>query len=137
MSTMTKASIYIFLSVFVIGVCTVFFTAVQIPLYAEAEEITYSEVLDDLKKDSSFHASNYPENKTDYSLNVIQIAESVNKELFVYVYQPSGQNKKLTASSINISLTINDSIRFYNYKLELIQTALFIKNTLHNLLSAK
>ena len=77
---------------FVTVICTVFM-AVQTPLIARAESIEYSEVLDDLKKDASFQESNYPERPTDYSLNIIQIAESVNKELFVYVYQPSAARK--------------------------------------------
>ena len=105
--------------VFVVVFCTVF-TAVQMPVIAKAESITYSNVLDDLKKDKSFDESNYPTKADDYSLQIIQLAESVNKELFVYVYQPSGKSKNLKASSINISTTINDSISFLNYKLELL-----------------
>ena len=107
---------------FVTVICTVFM-AVQTPLIARAESIEYSGVLDDLKKDASFQESNYPERPTDYSLNIIQIAESVNKELFVYVYQPSGERKNFTASSINISTTINDAISFINYKLDLLNSS--------------
>lgn len=79
---------------------------------------TYSNVLDDLKKDSNFSERYYPEKSDDYSLQVIQLAESTEKELFVYVYQPSGQAKALNACSINISTTVNDDISYYNYKLE-------------------
>jgi len=85
--------------------------------YADAA-YSYSDVLEDLEKDSSFSADNYPEKPDDYSLQVIQLAESENKELFVYVYQPSGENKDFTASSINISTTVNDEISYYNYELE-------------------
>ncbi|UKI52459.1 MAG: hypothetical protein L6V79_02950 [Clostridium sp.] len=60
---------------------------------ARAESITYSEVLDDLKKDTSFKPENYPTKADDYSLQIIQLAESTDKELFVYVYQPSGKPK--------------------------------------------
>jgi len=88
---------------------------------AFAESSNYSNVLDDLKKDSSFLESNYPSKANDYSLQIIQLAESVNKELFVYVYQPNG-DKAIQASSINISTTINDSISFYNYKLEFLNS---------------
>ena len=98
---------------FVLSVCAVFNAAHTV---ARAEEITYTEVLTDLQKDSSFNADNYPTKSDDYSLQIIQLAESVNKELFVYVYQPSGD--KVKASSINISTTINDEISYYNYKLE-------------------
>lgn len=68
-----------------------------------AEENTYSAVLDDLKRDSSFKSSDYPVNNSDYSLQVIQIAESVNGGLFVYVYQPC-TTKDLRATDINMSL---------------------------------
>ena len=98
---------------FVLSVCAVFNAAHTL---ATAEEITYTEVLTDLQKDSSFNADNYPTKADDYSLRIIQLAESVNKELFVYVYQPSGD--KVKASSINISTTINDEISYHNYKLE-------------------
>ena len=100
---------------FVLSVCAVFNAAHSL---ATAEEITYTEVLTDLQKDSSFNADNYPTKADDYSLQIIQLAESVNKELFVCVYQPSGD--KVKASSINISTTINDEISYHNYKLELI-----------------
>lgn len=118
MKTKIISMLFVFITVF----CTVF-TAVQSPVIARAESITYSGVLDDLKKDSSFKESNYPSKSDDYSLQIIQLAESVNKELFVYVYQPSGQAKNLKASSINISTTINDSISFYNYKLEYLNSS--------------
>ncbi len=88
-----------------------------------AETVEYSDVLDDLKKDSSFSIGNYPLAAADYSLQVIQLAESSDKELFVYVYQPSGQAKDLKASSINISITINDAISFHNYKLQFINSS--------------
>ena len=85
---------------------------------AFAEGKTASGVLEDLSKDASFNAENYPSNAKDFSLSVMQLAESADKELFVYVYQPSGDNVK--ASSINISTTINDDISFFNYSLELL-----------------
>lgn len=77
----------------------------------------YSNVLDDLKKDESFDIANYPEKSDDYSLQLVQIAESTN-ELFVYVYQPSGKIKDLRASSINISTSIGDDVKFKNYSLK-------------------
>lgn len=91
------------------------------PLTVSAEEIVgYSGVLDDLKKDASFDPGNYPEKQGDYSLQVVQPAEGANGELFVYLYQPAGNAKKLTATSINLSVTVHDDIRFLNYKLELL-----------------
>lgn len=85
---------------------------------ATSSNTLYTNVIDDLKKDSGFKSSNYPENAEDYGLRVIQLAESADKELFIYVYQPSGQTKNFTACSVNISTTINDNISFINYKLQ-------------------
>ena len=85
---------------------------------ATSSNTLYTNVIDDLKNDSGFKPSNYPENAEDYGLQVIQLAESADKELFIYVYQPSGQTKNFTACSVNISTTINDNISFINYKLQ-------------------
>ena len=81
--------------------------------YADDTQTTYSTVLDDLSKDSSFDVADYPNIDDDYSLQVIQIAESTNKELFVYAYQPAFCE---FATSINIS-TASNGLEFMNYKL--------------------
>lgn len=88
--------------------------------YAETSGTGYSSALDDLQSDADFDTSLYPTNETDYSLQVIQIAESEDGELLVYVYQPSNGTKDYTATSINISTAINDSLYYKNYKLELL-----------------
>lgn len=88
--------------------------------YAETSETGYSNVMDDLQSDADFDTSLYPANENDYSLQVIQIAESEDGELLVYVYQPSNGTKDYTAMSINISTAINDSLYYKNYKLELL-----------------
>lgn len=84
-----------------------------------AAENTYSSALEDLKKDPAFRSADYPA-KTDakYSFNVIQIAESATGELFVYTYQPSAGTKKLSATSISISTTINENYEPKLYKLK-------------------
>ena len=108
------------IAVLIVTLC-VFLTGAQSfsAVAAESEnEKTASGVLEDLSKDVSFNTENYPSNAKDYSLSVMQLAESTDKELFVYVYQPSGD--KVRASSINISTTINDEISFFNYPLELL-----------------
>ena len=72
---------------------------------ASAETTTeYTSVLDDLQKDENFNVEMYPAVADDYSLQVIQIAESSNGELFVYVYQPSAGKKNLTATTIRMSM---------------------------------
>ena len=90
---------------------------------AFAEDKTATDVLEDLSRDKSFNPDNYPTKTDDYSLQIIQLAESVDKELFVYIYQPSGKAKDFKASSINISTTINDNISYLNYKLELLNSS--------------
>ena len=108
------------IAVLIVTLC-VFLTGAQSfsAVAAESEnEKTASGVIEDLSKDASFNAANYPSNAKNYSLSVIQLAESADKELFVYVYQPSGD--KVKASSINISTTINNDISFFNYSLELL-----------------
>ena len=87
-----------------------------------AEETKYTGVLEDLSQDSSFTLDNYPTVNGDYSLQVIQIAESNEKELFVYVYQPSSYISDLRATSINISTGINENIKYVNYTLDYIDS---------------
>ena len=106
---------------FVVVVCTVL-TAVHTKHFeTKAEE--YSGVLQDLQKDESFQSGNYPLSENDYSLQLIQVAESTEKELFLYVYQPSGETKNFTASSVNISTAINDEISFLTYRLQKIDNS--------------
>lgn len=92
--------------------------------FAATNETKYTGVMQDLRKDSDFLFNDglYPAVEDDYSLQVIQIAESVDKELFVYVYQPSGETKPLVATSINISTGINGNLSYKNYKLTAIDT---------------
>ena len=101
---------------FAIVVCTVL-TAVHTKHF-ETKAEGYSGVLQDLQKEESFQSGNYPLSENDYSLQLIQVAESTEKELFLYVYQPSGEAKNFTASSVNISTTINDEISFLTYRLQ-------------------
>ena len=104
--------------VLIVTLCVFLTGAQSFSAVAAEKNKTASGVIEDLSKDASFNAANYPSNAKDYSLSVMQLAESTDKELFVYVYQPSGD--KVRASSINISTTINDEISFFNYLLELL-----------------
>lgn len=81
-----------------------------------ATNTVYSDVLEDLKTDTNFNINNYPVLENDYTPKVIQIAESSNKELFVYVYRPTGL---LEATSINICRT-EDVTSYVNYELKLL-----------------
>ena len=90
--------------------------------FADTNNTGYTNVLDDLQKDEDFDISKYPENTEDNSLQVIQIAESTDNHLFVYVYQPSGPTKDLRASSINIATDKTNATKYYNYKLKFINS---------------
>ena len=91
-------------------------------LVCAEEEKVYSTVLEDLTKDEGFKVEEYPAIADDYSLQVIQIAESVKGELFVYVYQPSDAVKDLTATSIRISQSIGENAKWKDYDLTLLNT---------------
>ncbi|MBR5144355.1 MAG: hypothetical protein IKW53_04820 [Clostridia bacterium] len=88
-----------------------------LPVTASAASSSYSNVLDDLKKDKSFNSSAYPAKPNDYSLQVIQIAEGEHGELFIYVYQPSDATKDYKAKYINMSLESIYEKRNLQYKL--------------------
>ncbi len=74
-------------------------------LNAYAEEAEYTSALEDLQKDSKFNIDEYPDKADDYSIQVIQLAESSNNELFIYTYQPSQKTTPFTATDINMSLS--------------------------------
>ena len=89
-----------------------------IAVRARAAVLTHSDVMDDLKEDSSFDVTKYPLMTYDHFsalnsdedetndvefLSVIQIAESQEKELFVYTYQPLNDVSDITASSITFA----------------------------------
>ena len=114
-----KKYIFKYLLLILIAICLLF-SALSSTFYtiASADSVDYySSALEDLVKDSNFKATDYVEDVDDTSLHVLQIAESSNKELFVYVYLPSA-TEYFQASSINISTAINDSLKYENYKLE-------------------
>ncbi len=84
---------------------------------ARAATSSYSSALSDLQKDSSFNAAKYPPSASDYSLQVIQIAESTAGELLIYVYQPSGRTANLRATTVRISQTLGNDLALQDYKL--------------------
>ncbi len=89
-----------------------------VPVSAFAAEAG-SNVLDDLHTDEEFDESKFPYVANDFSLQIIQIAESTDGELLIYVYQPSGEVTNLHASSINIAREMTNSVGlgFRNYRL--------------------
>lgn len=78
----------------------------------------YSDALTDLQIDTQFNEKEYPANDKDYSIKLIQIAESVDGELFVYTYQPCQKTKYLIATDVNMSLSETaDGTRLYDLEL--------------------
>lgn len=112
-----KKIIYI-MAAFVLSLFAVFESTLSI--YAKAEETTtetesiYTDVLEDLSKDSRFSVDNYPVNNDVYKLEVIQIAESSSRELFVYVYQSYTENAyifteiRIATPKVNTEYTVKD-----------------------------
>lgn len=92
---------------------------------------TSTDVLSDLMKDENFNTADYPSKANDYGLYVMQLAESTDGGLLLYVYQPSGTAYKLRAVEVRLSreavyktwadykLTLlNYSGVFYKYQVE-------------------
>lgn len=111
--------ILISLSMFLLTLIMLFATfAVSGIDKVHAENVSASSnVLDDLESDENFNAANYPLVEQFHNLYVLTIAESVNDELFIYVYQPSGDYHNFCASYINMSTGIHD-LNFNIYELE-------------------
>ena len=83
---------------------------------AFADTTTYSNAIDDLSIDEKFNVSDYPVNNSDYTLSLVQVAESEQKELLLYVYQPC-VDKDFHATSVRLSTGIYDSLSYSDYPL--------------------
>lgn len=114
MNAIANQNTYIKFSIAITLLCVI--AGLLFPLSVSAETDSYSDVLSDLKRDPAFSPTEYTVFSNDYSLKVIQIAESIDKELYIYVYQPSNTDN-IKASSINISTKIDDELSFKNYQL--------------------
>lgn len=79
------------------------FVSVSTSVYADTPNST--NVLADLQKDPNFKVSDYPDKADDYSIQVIQIAESTAKEFLIYTYQPAQRTCYLIATYINMALS--------------------------------
>lgn len=92
--------------------------------HASRTDASPSGVIEDFSKDNSFDLSDFPHDSTDYSLRVVQIAESESGELFVYVYQPSDATRELEASYINMSTSHYENLtqNFQLYSLTLVDS---------------
>ena len=91
------------ISIVLLSALVVFLGFVDIYGVRLASAETSAEVLQDLRKDKDFNESDYPYVADDYGLHIIQIAESSNRELFVYAYQPCNDTLDLVGTKISIS----------------------------------
>ena len=82
----------------------------------------YTDVLDDLCIDETFDTALYPADGKNGTLEVINIAESIDGELLIYVYRPSAAVKDLSATAIRISTTVGDSYSPNDYTLRRISS---------------
>lgn len=93
----------------------------------------YSDVLEDLQDNESFNPDEYEIDQNDFSLNFITLAESSDREVFVYVYQPC-TSRGIVATTINLSTGIHKNLSYKNYKLKLInQRGVFYKYLVEDL----
>ena len=125
MKVLRKKTVHIVLSFLLIVLVALSFLlpAVTTASAAETNTSIYTNVMDDLQKDENFDVADYPVVEDDYSLNVIQVAESSDGELFVYVYQPSHPIKDLIATTIRLSISNpDDELTYTDYTLALLDT---------------
>ena len=99
------------------------FMPLQGTTVAWAEEESGSKVMTDLSRAENFNIDDYPYNPTDFSLQVIQIAESTEKELLIYVYQPSASKGDIVACTISMSTESGNNFSPDFYRLELLNSS--------------
>lgn len=93
----------------------------------------YSDVLDDLQTDPTFNSSEYGPNRDNTTLEVIQIAESSDGELFVYIYNPQADSD-YNAKKIRLSQSIDDNFAPRDYDLTIVsQSGVFGKYVVNGL----
>ena len=87
------------------------------PFVVNANDI-YTTIYEDLSNDENFTIDNYPVVKDKYELDIIEIAESSDKDLFIYVYNPSLelQTKKVALSTDSV-ISTNPSFKVYDLEI--------------------
>ena len=84
---------------------------------AKADEFDYSDVLDDLRRDSTFSVAKYPADNSKSTLQLISLSESVFKELFLYVYCPGVNTEEIRAKTLMCYFTLDKSDELCSYSL--------------------
>lgn len=87
----------------------------------KAETTTaYTDVLEDLQKDENFKIAKYPASSETRTMSVIQIAESSDRELFIYVYEPCYKTEKYNVDKIrlgDVEIGLDTTYKDYNLTL--------------------
>ena len=96
-----------------------------ISLCSFTTKASVSEVIQDLSRDSSFNVEDYPKISDDYSVKLINIAESKDDNLILYVYQPANDSIDLKAKSVSFGTEFSkdgQNIKPSIYPLQLLST---------------
>ena len=105
-------SLKIIIFAFLLSAATVFSGWVSLPAFANVYGNT--NVIKDLQRDATFNAEDYPDKADDYSIKVLQVAESDKNELYLYTYQPCQKTTYLIATDVNMSLSATaDGTKLY------------------------
>lgn len=84
---------------------------------------SYSDPLVDLRAGGKINVDDFPVITGDYSLSVIQIAESTDKELLIYVYQPAADTSvKATTLRFSTSKNNTEGAQWLDYGLEFLNS---------------
>lgn len=86
-----------------------------------ANTIQYSGMIQELQMNSSFDLDDYPAIANDYSVNVIQVAETKENTLVIYVYQPAALKVQLDATVMNMTTNPDITHDYKVYNLSLVE----------------
>lgn len=96
------------------------FTGNDFNKICKGADLYATSVFDDLSRDPTFNFDNYPENKKDHSLQLIQLAESFTGDLYLYVYSPTKrEGLPLIANSVRIGIEgeSDGDVSYHDYNL--------------------
>lgn len=107
----------------ILAIMSILFFSISFKVVAKEEETTgYTDVLEDLQKDETFDISKYPASE-QVKVDVIQIAESSDRELFIYVYEPCYKTEKYDVDKIRLGdVEIGFDTEYKDYDLTLLNS---------------
>ena len=106
---------------FLITLCSAFILlGVMDGIIVYADEIEYTGVLEDLQKDNSFNQAEYDNTSLHSQTELIQIAESKNHELFIYLHVV-GTDKGFEKISFSVATSFSE-LDFRSYNMDLVSS---------------